>query len=81
MAEKSGKNAKEIKDMLQFAKTAEDAATEVKTFTQLWDTLKEAAQSGWSQTWRLIVGDFEEAKESLTVDELKSLIKYVCELG
>ena len=23
----------------------------------------------------------EQAKESLTVDELKSLIKYVCELG
>ena len=66
LAEKSGKNAKEIKDMLQFAKTAEDAATEVKTFTQLWDTLKEAAQSGWGQTWRLIVGDFEEAKNLLS---------------
>ena len=66
LAEKSGKNAKEIKDMLQFAKTAEDAATEVKTFTQLWDTLKEAVQSGWGQTWRLIVGDFEEAKNLLS---------------
>lgn len=66
LADKSGKNAKEIKDMLQFAKTAEDAATEVKTFTQLWDTLKEAAQSGWGQTWRLIVGDFEEAKNLLS---------------
>lgn len=66
LAKKSGKNADEIKSALQFAKTAEDAATKVKTFTQLIDTLKEAAQSGWSQTWRIIVGDFEEAKELFT---------------
>lgn len=66
LAKKSGKNKKEIKDTLQFAKTAEDAATKVKTFTQLWDVLKEAAQSGWSQTWRLVIGDFEEAKALFT---------------
>ena len=66
LAKKSGKNKDEIKDALQFAKTATDAATKVKTFTQLWDVLKESAQSGWSQTWKLIVGDFEEAKALLT---------------
>ena len=66
LAKKSGKNADEIKSALQFAKTAEDAATKVKTLTQLWDTLKEAAQSGWAQTWRIIVGDFEEAKSLFT---------------
>lgn len=66
LAEKSGKNADEIADMLNFAKTATDAATKVKTFTQLWDVLKEAAQSGWAQTWKIIVGDFEEAKSLLT---------------
>ena len=66
LAKKSGKNKDEIKQALQFAKTAEDAATKVKTFTQLIDTLKEAAQSGWSQTWRILVGDFEEAKELFT---------------
>ena len=48
------------------AQSMEDAATKVKTFTQLWDTLKESAQSGWGQTWEIIVGDFEEAKETLT---------------
>ena len=54
LAKKSGKNKDEIKEALQFAKTAEDAATKVKTLTQLWDVLKEAAQSGWAQTyiWR-----------------------------
>ena len=66
LAEKSGKNAQEIADMLNFAKNATDAATKVKTFTQLWDVLKEAAQSGWAQTWKIIVGDFEEAKSLLT---------------
>ena len=66
LAEKSGKNQQEIKDALDMAATATDAATKVKTFTQLWNVLKEAAQSGWSQTWRLIVGDFEEAKSLLT---------------
>lgn len=66
LAEKSGKNANEIESALQFAKNAEDAATKVKTFTQLWDVMREAAQSGWSKTWKLIVGDFEQAKGLLT---------------
>lgn len=66
LAEKYGKNADEIKQTLEFAQTATDAATKVKTFTQLWDVLKEAAQSGWAQTWKIIVGDFEEAKSLLT---------------
>ena len=50
----------------RMASTAEDAATKVKTFSQLMDTLKEAAQSGWTQTWQLIIGDFGEAKELFT---------------
>jgi tape measure domain-containing protein len=58
--------AKDITDILSMANTATDAATKVKTFTQLWDVLKESAQSGWAQTWKLIVGDFEEAKALLT---------------
>lgn len=66
LAEKSGKNADEIKATLEFAKDAEDAATKVKTFTQLWDVMKESAQSGWSQTWKIVVGDFEAAKSLLT---------------
>lgn len=66
LAEKSGKNADEIKSTLEFAKTAEDAATKVKTFSQLMDTLKEAVQSGWTQTWEIIIGDFEQAKSLWT---------------
>jgi tape measure domain-containing protein len=56
----------QIKSIMEMGKTANDAATKVKTFTQLFDTLKETAQSGWTQSWEIIVGDFEEAKELLT---------------
>lgn len=63
----AGKWTQEEADaLIKEAQSMEDAATKVKTFTQLWDTLKESAQSGWSQTWEIIVGDFEEAKETLS---------------
>lgn len=48
--------------ILKLSNTATNAATKVKTFTQLMDTLKESAQSGWTQTWEILIGDFEEAK-------------------
>lgn len=50
----------------ELGKTATDAATKVKTFTQLIDTLKETVQSGWTQTWEYIIGDFESARELFT---------------
>ena len=53
-------------EILKLGTMANDAATKVKTFTQLVDTLKEAAQSGWTQTWEIMLGDFEEAKEMYT---------------
>lgn len=61
-----GFSESQAKEIVQMAKTAEDAATKVKTFTQLWDTLKESAQSGWTQTWEILIGDFGEAKDLLT---------------
>lgn len=42
------------------------AATEVKTFSQLWDTMKESVQSGWAQTWETIIGDKGESAKMLT---------------
>lgn len=38
------------------------AAQDVKKFTQLIDTLREAVGSGWAQTWEILCGDLEEAK-------------------
>lgn len=61
-----GYTDEQVKSIMKLGQTANDAATKVKTFTQLFDTLKEAAQSGWTQTWSTILGDFEEAKELFT---------------
>ena len=61
-----GYTEEEAEELAKLAETAEDAATKVKTFSQLYDTLKEAAQSGWTQTWEYIIGDFEEAKAFLS---------------
>lgn len=47
-------------------KTAEEAATKVRTFTQLIGTAKEALGSGWAQTWELLLGDFDQATELLS---------------
>lgn len=61
-----GYSKKQAKEIAELAETAVSAATEVKTFTQLFDTMKESVQSGWTQTWEILVGDFGEAKEMLT---------------
>ncbi len=58
-----GYSEKQATSILKLSNTATDAATKVKTASQLWSTLKETAQSGWTQTWELILGDFEESKE------------------
>ena len=56
----------EIKEITDLAKTATDAATVVKTFSQLMDTVSEQIGSGWTKTWQLIFGDFEESKKLWT---------------
>ncbi len=61
-----GYSKEQTEQILQMSKTATDAATKVKTFTQLMDTLGEAAQSGWTETWELIIGDFDQAKTMWT---------------
>ena len=58
----SGYTEEQALAILKLSNTATNAATKVKTFTQLMDTLKESAQSGWTQTWEILIGDFEEAK-------------------
>lgn len=71
-----GYTDEQIASIIKMGRTANDAATKVKTFTQLFDTLAEAMQSGWTQSWEYIVGDFDQAKESLTVvsDTLSDII-------
>lgn len=61
-----GYNEQQIEGILKMGKVAQDAATKVKTATQLINTLQESAVSGWAQTWQLVLGDFDEAKELFT---------------
>ena len=58
--------AKFTDESTELGKMATDSATVVKTFSQLWDTMKEAVQSGWTETWEIVIGDFKEAKSTLT---------------
>jgi tape measure domain-containing protein len=58
-----GYTQEQIIGIQEMAETANDAATKIKTLTQLGDTMAEALQSGWAETWRTILGDFEEAKD------------------
>lgn len=61
-----GYTEEQTEAILKLGETARNAATQVKTLTQLKDTLGEAVQSGWTQTWEIIAGDFEEAKRLYT---------------
>ena len=52
--------AKYADETTDIGKRATKAATEIKTFHMLVDTLKEAAGSGWAQTWETVFGNFDE---------------------
>ncbi len=57
-----------IKTLEKFAndESLVKAATEVKTFTQLIDTMKESVGSGWATSWEYIIGDKNQATEFFT---------------
>jgi len=61
-----GYNEEQIRGIRKMGETATDAATKVKTMSQLISTLQETAQSGWAKTWETIFGDFDEAKALFT---------------
>lgn len=61
-----GYSEEQAHKMKQFAQNAFDAATKVRTFSQLIDTTKEAIGSGWAETFEILFGDFEEATDLFT---------------
>ena len=44
-----------------------EAATRVKTFHQLIDTMKESVGSGWTETWEYLIGNLDEAGDFFTM--------------
>ena len=61
-----GYTEQQIKELRAIAEAAEEAATRVKTFKQLMETVGEAIGSGWAQSFRILIGDLEEAKKLYT---------------
>lgn len=61
-----GFTKKQASNVMELAKQAEESATQIRTVTQLFDTMKEAVGSGWAKTWEWIIGDKEQATEMLT---------------
>lgn len=46
----------------EIGKKATAAATQIKTFSQLKDTVVEAIGTGWADTWNIVIGDLDQAK-------------------
>ncbi|ASR83321.1 tape measure protein [Arthrobacter phage Caterpillar] len=56
----------QIENFQKMQKIAEEAATKVRTWSQLIGTLKEAVGSSWATTFELLLGDFDQATELFT---------------
>ena len=63
---KIGYTKEQIKSIEELGIKAADSAKDVKTFSQLMDTLKEAVGTGWADTFEIIFGNLEEAKSLWT---------------
>ena len=61
-----GYTMEQINSLFDLGTVATESATKVKDLSQMFGVLKETAQSGWSQTWRIIFGDVEQAKALFT---------------
>ena len=58
-----GYTQEQAAEIVALSDDATKAATKVRTFTQLMDTTMEALGSGWTNTWEILIGDFDEATE------------------
>jgi len=56
-----GYTKQQAAEILELGQSGVEAATKIRTFSQLLSTVKETIGSGWSETFRTIFGNFEEA--------------------
>jgi len=61
-----GFSDEQVTQMVALGETALASATDVKTATQLYQTLKETMGSGWAKTFQTVIGNFTEAKGLFT---------------
>ena len=57
------KNEELVKYLFGIGEEAEKAATQVRTFSKMWDAMTESVQSGWAKSMEYIFGDMQEATE------------------
>lgn len=57
----------EFNKLFDQATMAQRAAQEVRTFSQLMDTLGESIGSNWTGIWRNFIGDFKQATSTFTL--------------
>ena len=50
-----------VEYLFSIGEEAEAAATQVRTFSKMWDALRESVQSGWADSMQLVFGDMKEA--------------------
>ena len=55
-----GYSEEQIEQILRLGEVATDAATKVRTLTQLRESTLEAVGSSWAKSWEIIFGDFYE---------------------
>ena len=53
-------------EQTEIGKAAYSAAQDIKTYTMMMESLKATAGTGWKDTWQLIFGGLDEAKEFWT---------------
>lgn len=63
---RQGYTKEQIKNIEELGTKAMAAARDVTTWSKLVDTLQEAVQSGWAQTFEIVFGNINEAKAMWT---------------
>jgi tape measure domain-containing protein len=61
-----GYTKEQAAEILELGQTGVEAATRIRTLSQLLNTVKETVASGWSQSFRTVFGNFEEASDLFT---------------
>lgn len=61
-----GYSEEQAHKLKQLAQAAGDSATQIRTFSQMIGTWQEALGSGWAETWRILIGDFNQAQQLFT---------------
>lgn len=61
-----GYSEEQAHKLKMLAENASNSATQIRTFTQMIGTWKEAMGSGWAETWRILIGDFNQAQQLFT---------------